>query len=121
MISERVKRLVRKLNRDQRSMIAVIVTCLLIFGVVGGYGFVAWAFGPQPASVPCCGDVTYAPGKVDALWFVVQTLTTTGYGSLPVWTPSLKLISIALMCGGATLWTVLLGLLINITDAALRD
>lgn len=54
-------------------------------------------------------------GLVDAIWFSVQTVTTTGYGSFPesVWTPKLKLLSVCLMLVGPTVWTFLLGLIVN--------
>lgn len=50
--------------------------------------------------------------KIDAWWFVVQTITTTGYGSLPqaLWSDDLKLLSIKLMLGGATIWSLLISL-----------
>jgi hypothetical protein len=58
---------------------------------------------------------TYSPNITDAVWFTVQTTTTTGYGSLPleVWNPKLKWASVILMLCSATLWTFLLGLLVS--------
>lgn len=48
--------------------------------------------------------------KIDAWWFVVQTITTTGYGSINNWSDDLKLLSIKLMLGGATIWSLLISL-----------
>lgn len=50
---------------------------------------------------------------LEASWFVVQTITTTGYGSLDLhfWTPSLKSLSIGLMISGTTMWTLFLSLM----------
>lgn len=58
---------------------------------------------------------------VDAIWFSVQTVTTTGYGSFPdsVWTPKLKLLSVSLMLVGPTVWTFLLGLIVNMAHRQL--
>lgn len=58
----------------------------------------------------------YSPNHTDAVWFTVQTMTTTGYGSLPmeVWNPKLKWASVVLMLCAGALWTFLLGLLVNL-------
>jgi hypothetical protein len=60
----------------------------------------------------------YQPTFTDAVWFTVQTVTTTGYGSLPqtFWdnSPILKWISIILMILAVPLWTALGTLLLNL-------
>lgn len=48
--------------------------------------------------------------KIDAWWFFVQIITTTGYGSIDHWNVDLKLLSIKLMLGGATIWSLLISL-----------
>ncbi|MBI2788084.1 MAG: hypothetical protein HYX59_05320 [Elusimicrobia bacterium] len=48
-------------------------------------------------------------------------MTTTGYGSLPVWIDCLKIVSIALMILAVPVWTMLLGLAINLVDRALHE
>ncbi len=50
---------------------------------------------------------------MNATWLVVQTITTTGYGSFPndFWTSGLKALSICLMLVGVTYWTLLIGAL----------
>ena len=57
---------------------------------------------------------------LDGLWFVVQTVTTTGYGSLPeaAWTIPLKVASIVLMVAAAPLWSFILAELIEIARRA---
>jgi hypothetical protein len=58
----------------------------------------------------------YSPNITDAVWFTVQTITTTGYGSLPseVWNPKLKWASVILMICATALWTFLLGFVVNL-------
>lgn len=48
--------------------------------------------------------------KIDTWWFIVQTITTTGYGSLPqsLWSDELKVFSIKLMISGAIVWSLLI-------------
>lgn len=55
--------------------------------------------------------------KVDAFWFVLQTVTTTGYGSFPeaVWNDGLKRLSIWVMLFGIPPFIALLGAIFEIT------
>ena len=63
-----------------------------------------WALRGLPSEA-----VKYTPTTTDAIWFTLQTITTTGYGSLPpgVWESSdkLKWLSIFLMLSAVPLWT----------------
>jgi len=58
------------------------------------------------------GEAAYSPSFTDAVWFTLQTITTTGFGSLPsrVWdeTPALKWLSNALMVTAVPAWTIAL-------------
>lgn len=75
----------------------------------------------SPDGVGCINGPVYVPKLLDATWFAIQTVTTTGYGSLPVWTDCLKIVSIALMILAVPVWTMLLGLAINLVDRALHE
>ena len=82
-----------------------LILALVVWLFVGTLGYL----GSKPQ---------YPPGKdpglvvrvIDAVWFSSQTLTTTGYGSIPetVWNPTLKIVSIITMIVGASLWSNLI-------------
>jgi len=82
------------------------------------------------ASLLCFAAYPWATGQsittwrviLEALWFTVQTITTTGYGSIPWerWGARLQALSILLMVVAVPLWTVLLGLAVNFVDQRLK-
>lgn len=63
----------------------------------------------------------YEPCLQDATWFSIQTITTTGYGSLPVWTTDLKIYSSFLMVFSTVTWILLLGLIVNVFHDFLKN
>lgn len=81
-------------------------------------GFTLYFLAVPPTTILLANGKTevYSPNRTDAVWFTVQTMTTTGYGSLPmeVWNPKLKWASVVLMLCAGALWTFLLGLVANL-------
>lgn len=79
--------------------------------------------GPFPKNLP--DSLIYTPNLTDAVWFAVQTVTTTGYGSLPdrVWdnSPKLKWASVGLMLTGGIAWAFMLGVAIAWLIEKLRE
>lgn len=59
---------------------------------------------------------------LEAVWFTIQTITTTGYGSIPWerWGARLQALSIYLMVVAIPLWTILLGLAVSFVDQKLK-
>lgn len=59
---------------------------------------------------------------LEALWFTIQTITTTGYGSIPWerWGARLQALSIYLMVVAIPLWTILIGLAVSFVDQKLK-
>lgn len=58
---------------------------------------------------------------IESAWFTIQTITTTGYGSIPwPWGAKLQLISTVTMIGAIPIWTLLLGLAVNLVDQRLK-
>ena len=93
--------------------VAVMIVGAAVAAVVTGIRSYYWGMaGSGGAS---------APRFVDACWFSVQTITTTGFGSFPAWTDRLKWASIALMLFAAPMWGVMIGLFANMIQKADRD
>ncbi|MBU6142117.1 ion transporter [Patescibacteria group bacterium] len=109
-----------KLTRKQLRVLIILSIGQVVFAGGALHFFNHWAFPSKPIPVPCCTGTFYSPSNVDAWWFVIQTITTTGYGSLPVWTNRLKILSSILMIGSILMWTVFLGLVINIIHDYLK-
>ena len=93
------------MTSSEGRVLELLLTALvgsIVFGIVGYLAIVH-------------GGSIGSKELIDAIWFSVQTVTTTGYGSFPdsVWTPKLKLLSVCIMLVGPTVWTFLLGFIVN--------
>lgn len=106
------------MNKKQKVAFVLLLGFLAAFSVVGFLAFGHWAF-ESPNDPPPRG-VLYTPNRIDAAWFTIQTLTTTGYGSLEFWPRRLKVLSSGLMVAGVLVWTILLGLAVNQIDRELQ-
>ena len=81
--------------RNERTMIALINLFVFVFFTAS---FVFAVFAHETAGVA---------GYIDALYFTVSTLTTTGYGDITPTTPSGKLFSVVIMVVGVSLFVQL--------------
>ena len=81
--------------RNERTMIALINLFVFVFFTAS---FVFAVFAHETAGVA---------GYIDALYFTVSTLTTTGYGDITPTTPSWKLFSVVIMVVGVSLFVQL--------------
>lgn len=108
------------MNSDAARVVQLLVQALLLSALCGILLYYA-AVPTTEISLASGASGTYAPNITDAVWFTVQTMTTTGYGSLPpeVWNPKLKWASVVLMLTATVLWTSLLGFLVNLAHAGL--
>lgn len=102
------------MNRAAEMADWLLVALLL----TAGCGYTLYFLSVPPTEILLANGKTeqYSPNETDAVWFTVQTMTTTGYGSLPmeVWTPKLKWASVVLMLCGGILWTFFIGFLVNL-------
>src|ERR1035437_14952 len=97
------------MNSAQRFTVGLFVALLLLFSLFGILVY-PWA---------SCATHTSFNVLLDGVWFTSQTITTTGYG-LTVWNRRLKGISLILMIVAIPIWTLLLGLAVNLTDEKLK-
>lgn len=100
------------MNQAQRFSVGLF---LLWLGLLSCFSFALypWAIGAP--------KLTWRVA-LEAIWFTVQTITTTGYGSIPWerWGARLQALSILLMVVAIPLWTLLLGLAVNFVDQKLK-
>lgn len=93
----------------------LVATLLLLIAVV------VWSVRLYFQTTNLQKEVGYTPTHTDTIWFAIQTVTTTGYGSLPqgVWDHSdgLKWLSMALMLFGVPAWIVVVGIVANLISA----
>lgn len=108
------------MNRDATKVVQILAEALLLSVLSGGALYFLSV--PRTEILLANGKTeVYSPNITDAVWFSVQTTTTTGYGSLPleVWNPKLKWASVVLMSCATALWTLLLGLVVSLASAKL--
>jgi hypothetical protein len=107
-------------NRDATTVVQILAEALLLSALSG---ITLYYLSVPSTEILLANGKTevYSPNITDAVWFTVQTMTTTGYGSLPleVWNPKLKWASVVLMLCAAALWTFLLGLVVNLASMRL--
>jgi hypothetical protein len=107
-------------NRDATRVVQILAEALLLSALSG---ITLFYLSVPPTEILLGNGKTelYSPNITDAVWFTIQTMTTTGYGSLPieVWNPKLKWASVLLMLCAAALWTFLLGLVVNLASIKL--
>lgn len=108
------------MNRDATTFVQILAEALLVSALTG---ITLYYLSVPPTEILLANGKTevYSPNITDAVWFTVQSMTTTGYGALPleVWNPKLKWTSVVLMLCGATLWTFLLGLVVSLASMRL--
>ncbi len=108
------------MNRDATTVVQILAEALLLSALSG---ITLYYLSVPPTEILLANGKTevYSPNVTDAVWFTIQTMTTTGYGSLPgeVWNPKLKWASVVLMVCAAALWTFLLGLVVNLASMKL--
>ena len=86
---------------------------ILLTILIASIPLYAWSLPPQVKSKYSSSTAI----TIDAVWFAVQTMTTTGYGSLPegTWDSyKLKCLSILLMCSIVPIWTMFLSIIANV-------
>lgn len=99
------------MNQAQRFSVGLFSVLLGLFSLFSILTY-PWAMGKP--------ELTWRV-VLEAIWFTAQTITTTGYGSIPwPWPAKIQAISIGLMVVAVPLWTFLLGLLVNIVDQKLK-
>ena len=108
------------MNRDATTIVQKLAEALLLSALSG---IMLYYLSVPHTEILLANGKTevYSPNIADAVWFTVQTTTTTGYGSLPleVWNPKLKWASVVLMLCATALWTFLLGLVVNLASVRL--